>query len=686
MRTLASRRLLLRLTLVLAAVLVLVPACADDEAPLTPDEEWGMEGPMEPTPPPGKEDSEYRRGLLVNTNTTATQVWSARNQWEDTTTPAAAAAGLAWPANSGLTWDQKYGTWLESLAWIPSINGYSMTVQLTTPWGKTLPSPVLECAELSIFLRITFAAWYELPLFLESMDSQGRRVYFGHNGVRTSAGRYAASPEFALKYKDHAKTWSRGAAWPTDSVLRGKRIAGGDDLQPQLAAGAHFGAYLDEIHLNKRAGYFTVLALDYLGSIHLADPANAYNLVPDAVRAGDFLVERWQRSGIGHTLVIKQVEQLAGGSKDVITISGSMPRRQGVRESGTASKGYFTSEYTGGPGTSADGVAYARLGGGVKRWRVAKNIGGYWTNTWMAADEASWINSTDYARIAARPARFEQMLGTVAPVQQRAELLQQITDARRHLAQYPASCSARERREHAFARLYELAGREFQQSVAQIDGAHRKLEDYVLGELEYTQARTCCWNSSTAAMFEILMDRARREQTAGTCVTPTVFKARPDGYASWAAHAASLGRGAEWRAWSEDEPCMQRAIAVDVEVPATATPFCQLQGAPAPESCTDAYEPNDARAQARAASGTLAGLRICAGDEDWFTIAAGGIVSIDFTHASGDLDLAAYDAAGARVANSEGTTNSEQVTVPAGGAVRVIGYGGATNSYRLLAP
>jgi len=674
MRTLGS-------SLVLA--FTALAACSGDGA-LDPDEEWGMEGAMSPTPPPGKEDSEYRRGLAVATDTTRTQVWTARNRWEDTDTPAAKAAGLAWPAASGLSWDAKYVAWLDSLALIPALDGYSMTVQLTTPWGKTLPSPALECAELALFLRITFAAWYELPLFFEAQDAQGRRVYFGHNGVRTAAGRYASTPEFAIQYQDYSKT-STGTPWPKDQALRGKRIAGGDDTQPMIGADAHFGAYLDEVHLNKRAGYFTVLALDYLGSVNLADPANTYNIVPDSVRAGDLLIERWQRAGIGHTLVVKDTTVLPGGSKDVTTISGSMPRRQGVRQSGQASKSYFTSAYTGGPGENADGEPYARLGGGAKRFRVTRNVGGYWTNTWMAADEASWINSTDDAAIAARPARFQQILGQVSPQQQRAELLQQIDDARHHLSQYPASCSARERREQAFAALYELSGRAFGQSEAQVDAAYRKLDDYVFGALEYTQARTCCWNSSTPAMYAIIMDRARAQTSGATCASPTVFKSQADGYAGWQTWATSLGRGAEWRAWSEDESCAQRAIPVDVEAPLAAIPYCSLGGG-GTQPCTDALEPNNTRGAARTAAGPLDGLRICLGDEDWFKLPAGGTVRIEFTHAIGDLDLAAFDAAGTQVQVSNGTTNSEQVTVPAGGFVRVYGYGGAQGAYKLIAP
>ncbi len=654
------------------------------------DDEWGMAGPLEPTPPPGKEDSELRKGLLVATDTSRTQVWTARNKWEDVDTTAAKAAGLAWPANSGLTWDAKYGAWVASLAWIPSVDGYSTTVRVTTPWGKTLPSPSLECAEMSLFLRITFAAWYELPLFFESQDATGARVYFGHNGVRTAAGRYASSPEFAIKYKDLSKTAGWDTAWPKDTALRAKRIAGGDDTQVAISPTATFGTYLDELHLNKRAGYFTVMALDYLGSMNLADAANTYNIIPDSVRAGDTLIERWQRSGIGHTLVVKEVHDLPGGSKDVTTISGSMPRRQGVRESGQSSKSYFTSAYTGGPGVNSDGDQYAKLGGGLKRWRVAKNVGGYWTNTWMAGDEASWINSTAYARIGERPARFQQILGQVTPQQQRTELLQQIADARHHLSQYPASCSARERREHAFEQLYQVSRSAFGQTTAEVDATYRELADYVLGELEYTKSKTCCWNSSTAAMYDLVIKQAAAEQAAaeaaGTCIAPTVFASRQDGYQTWSAYAATLGRASDWKAWSEDEACPQRNVATDTVATVDATPYCELPTGGGAPTCTDAQEPNDSRTTARPATGTIASLEICAADEDWFKVAAGGTVRVEFVHANGDLDLAAYDANGTRTQVSESTANTEQVTVPAGGSVRVYGYNGARNAYKLVAP
>lgn len=530
-----------------------------------------MEGPVDPLPPPGKEDSQFRKGLLVATNTSRTQVWTAKNKWEDTDTPAAQAAGIAWDANSGLNWDEKYSAWIQSLEYTPSLDGYSTTVKITTPWGKTLPSPYLECAEMGMFLRITFAAWYELPLQLEAV-SGGQRVYFGHYGVRTAAGRFAGTPEFAIVYKDYTKSSTWMSQWPTDGALRKRQLWGGEDVQPEIADNAVFGAYVDEIHLNKRAAYFTVLVLNYLSSANVADTANTYNLVPEAVHPGDVLLERWQASGIGHTLVVKDVQPASATTFDVTTISGSMPRRQGVKDSGESSKYYFTSEYTG-------GVGYEKLGGGIKRWRVAKNVGGYWTNTWMNADEAHWINSTDIAQIGARPERFRSLLGQVDPQLQKAELLNQIADARHHLEEYPASCAAREKREGAFNALYSIAD-DLGTTKAAIDKQYRTAADYVLGELDYTKSKTCCWNSSTSAMYDIIMKKQAADKADAdsrhVCEAPVVFKSRADGYKYWADYAASLGRSADWKAWSEDESCPQKSVASDTETALSATPFCSL--------------------------------------------------------------------------------------------------------------
>jgi hypothetical protein len=317
---------------------------------------------------------------------------------------------------------------------------------------------------------------------------------------------------------------------------------------------------------------------------------------------------------------------------------------------------------------------------------VTKNVGGYWTNTWMSSDEASWINSTDYAAIAARPARFEQILGQVSPDQQKTELLAEIDDARAHLRQYPASCSARERREQAFRDLYDLSSRTWGQSAAAIDAQYRTAEDYVFLDLVYSQSKTCCWDSSTAAMYGVVMDYEKDEEAraaaAGTCAAPTVFMSQSDGYARWASFAASTGRGAAWKPWSEDETCAPRAVASDTVASTPATDFCALGGQAS--GCTDALEPNDSQGAAKSAPvGTTSGLRICGGDEDWFAISGARTVTITFTSSAGDLDMAAYDAGGTQLSISQGTSDSEQLSVPAGSVVRVYGYNGATNTYAL---
>lgn len=110
---------------------LLAPGCAEEES-LTLDEEYGMMGPLSPTPPAGKEDGVNRRGLLVNTDTRRTQVWSAINRWEDRDTAAARAAGIAWGQDSGLSWDEKYAQWIQSMPRTTGVMG-SETFLVTTP-------------------------------------------------------------------------------------------------------------------------------------------------------------------------------------------------------------------------------------------------------------------------------------------------------------------------------------------------------------------------------------------------------------------------------------------------------------------------------------------------------------------------------------------------------------------------
>lgn len=510
----------------------------------------------------------------------ASEVWSADNAWADTATPAAKKAGIAWDADSGLNWEQKFDAWVASLEPIDTDHG--KTFRLRTPFGdRTLPGPVLECAEVAYMLRATFASWYNLPFFLRGWDSTAKKtVYAGHFGFIYADGSIASGfPTFKSKYKDHTKTWQPGQAWPSDATLRSRRL-GDDDTQvitgpngEELGAGAYF----DEAFLNKRTGYFIRLMLLYFGSVNLADGNNMFHIAPEATSAGDVLVERWQKRGIGHTIPVMRVETPVEGKLAITVSSGSMPRRIPRWEEPLASRRYFTLDYTGGVGEDSEGNAYASLGGGIRRWRTAVLKGGRWVNDVLASDREIAIDDTDLEAISARPARFDEILVTGSAEEQLATLQNRIAQAREHLAKYPASCSARTNRESAFTELRDLATR-IGKTADQIEDETRTLEDYVFAELEYTKSKTCCWNSTTAEMAEIVLDYAKAEQdeatAEGVCRAPTVFKSQEDGYARWKAHATSLGRGSQWVDWSEDEPCEQRGVASDTDAAFGGLAFC----------------------------------------------------------------------------------------------------------------
>lgn len=520
-------------------------------------------------------------GPAVGAGAADTEVWKVTAQWADTDTPAARKAGMAWPENSGLSWDDKYSLWIDAMKATEATNGYT-TYEFITPYGKTLPAPAVECAETAILLRATFASWYGLPFFLQGSDEHGKRVYLGHFGFRTPEARYGNTPLFKTKYRDYsdkAGTW-KTSGWPQDTALRARHLGGSqDDDQPALGEGASAGTWFDEAFLNKRVGHFMIFALSYFGSVNLADSVNTFNLKPEAMQPGDFLIERWQRQGIGHTLVLKRVSSVPPDALAAELISGSMPRRQAKWENPAMSRHYFLVPYTGGIEESDEpGVPYAALGGGLKRWRTPVVAEGRWTNIVPVADRADFVDASDFAAVGARHETLERLLRDVPPDEKRQVLLTQIDDARAHLRSHPSSCSARERREEAFESLYDLESESFGRTRAAVDAEQRKLEDDVFGMLDYEKSKTCCWNSATSAMAEIILAYAEKEQSdataAGMCVAPTVFRWEETGYKRWSDFAASLGRGAEWPAWSEDEPCAQRDVTADTVAESGATPFC----------------------------------------------------------------------------------------------------------------
>ncbi|MBX7194425.1 MAG: PPC domain-containing protein [Sandaracinaceae bacterium] len=690
------------LPLLLALSSTLVAACAG-EAPSAFDEaaaETGLDQPAEAVPEEGKADGVEALGPTIG-NGAATEVWAVRNQWTDTTTAEARLAGVAWSANSGLDWEQKYERWVGSLEVIPRA-GYGQTVRIRTPFGtRTFDSPTLECAEFGMFLRATFASWYGLPFFLTGWDATGRQTMFaGHFGFVNRRGETIARfPAFRTAYTDYTSRWREGQAWPSDSRLRGLRLGTDDAVQFLSTDGTTrgAGAYFDEMFLNKRVGYFMRLLLLYFGSVNLADSANMYHASPESLRAGDLLLHRWQRQGIGHVIPVLRRTNVDDTHFEVAVASGSMPRRQPLWEEGSSAREEFLSDDAGGPGTAWDGSVYATLGGGLRRWRTPVLSSGRWRNQIRTTDRTNALADGDTAAIGARLARFEELLAQVSPEMRRDAAIERITNARTHLSMYPASCSARTRREDAFADLYSVMSEYFGTDRAEVDARYRTLADRVFAELTYEEARTCCWNSSTAAMQSIVVQYAEREQADAAarsmCVEPTIFRAEAsdlmaggDGYGRWRTFATSIGRGAEWRAWSEDETCAGRAVVGDHSTGrGLETAFCSATG-PVASDC-DPAGGNDTTARATTlATGTPINARICTGDVDVYRVEAGtstATVILSFRHSAGDLDLQAVREDGTVITESAGTSDEERVSATGTFFVRVIGYSNAQNSYTI---
>lgn len=577
-------------------MLLALQACTPDtDEPTAAEDEFGItigeiDANGKPTfaPVGGPEDDgksdrvSSSPGLAVSVDQSDTAVWDVSNQWDDTNTQAAQLAGPAWGERSGLDWNEKYHVWVESMMQTASAtNSNRVTFTLTTPWGESLPAPSLECAEVAIFLRVAFSSWYNLPFYLEARDAESR-IYFGHFGMLREQGKFARTPNFRTRYQDFTSSAAdvmNGGTWPEDSALKAKKIPGSfDDSQPMIGPDAHTGAYFDRVFLNKRVGHFMITTLAYFGSIHLADSRNTYNLEPSAIKPGDVLVKRWQRTGIGHVLLVIRA-RTTGVLNNEVTMeaelaSGSMPRRQPVWESAGVSKSTFMNNQAGGPG-------YAELGGGLKRWRSAKAINGRYVNAVPANDQDHWINSSNTTAIAARPAQFDTLLTELSPEQKRDTYLDIINAKREHLRKYPASCSARIAREDGFQALYGIMADEFGLSKIEVDTRYRLLEDYVFAELTYAASKTCCWNSSTSDMYDIVMDyNIELQEKDNMCADIAVFKNRDDlgdGYQMFKDYADQVGRGGQWVAWRADESCPQADVAADTETSSRElVSYCEL--------------------------------------------------------------------------------------------------------------
>jgi hypothetical protein len=291
-----------------------------------------------------------------------------------------------------------------------------------------------------------------------------------------------------------------------------------------------------------------------------------------------------------------------------------------------------------------------------------------WRNAVRPSDVPNFIDETNVAVVGGRVERFRTIFPEITPEVRRDAALERIANARMHLSNYPASCSARTTREDAFAELVDVMTSSFDMTESQVHAQYGRLEDRVFAELTYAEARTCCWNSTTTAMSTIVTRYAQDEQARatamGVCAEPTIFRAEAadlaaggDGYGRWRTYAASIGMASAWRAWSEDETCAGRAVQGDRNT-TRIHPYCRF----ADGSC-DPLSGDDTVASARPLT-MLTNAKVCGADDvDVYRIVAtrNTEVIVRFTHAMGDIDIEAVREDGTRISQSVSTTNEERV-------------------------
>lgn len=685
----SQNRLLLSLFTLLASATLGLAGCADEGEVIDFELPIGQSGMAMSTNGTGP------RGLTESTvRGVDTEVWAITRDWADIDTE----AGMAWDAGSGLNWEQKYSAWVQSMEETAIGSGSRKTFIITSPYGRSQAVPYLECAELAMAVRVLFASWYGLPFYMQARDGGSTTIYAGHFGFRTDAGRYKNSNRYKTFYNDYSNLSQSeiDSSWPVDNKLRGRAIYGGQDDNDFIAEGAKSGHYFDELLLNKRVGYFLLNLLPFFGSINIADPVNAWDPKAESIRAGDVLLKRWKKKGIGHVMLTKSVEDRASGKKTATLASGSMPRRQAVWESPAASKMLYTHDATGSAETNYDGETYVDLGGGLKRWPSPVIISGRWRNRVLPTEMDVFLHRDRKDDLAARPVIFEDLLVTPSPEVLLDELLAVIESKRDWLRDNPSSCSARAAREDAWDLLYELMEDKFDTNKAETDLQYRELEDYVFAELIYDISRTCCWNSSTRAMYDATMDfNITRGAGEGSCEEPLSFMMRDGAYVDFSDHADSLGL--PFVDWSADEGCPQEnTVETDTEAEHAWTPWCELEAMREgneenPPTGADPFEPNDRWQEATVLTpGTYEGAAITVNDRDWFRIDApvGALVrfQIDFSHSDGDLDVEMYEA-DTKVDSATSTKDQEIVDATWDGdkplMVKVYGYREAQGSYTI---
>jgi hypothetical protein len=147
-----------------------------------------------------------------------------------------------------------------------------------------------------------------------------------------------------------------------------------------------------------------------------------------------------------------------------------------------------------------------------------------------------------------------------------------------------------------------------------------------------------------------------------------------DGYAQFKQFAQSIGRGAEWVEWGEDESCPQRSVGTDTPEAPLHAPYCEYlervaelaSGGTNTNDGDDSMEPNDDASQANTVLLPVSiEAQLCADNEDWFEFYIDRYATIDvsFAHDLGDIDIELFDSQGNWIKTSQSETDNERLVM-----------------------
>ena len=199
---------------ILGLALAMFAGCSDTAAISEEQQAWleeyGAEGPFPTTGPQVRPTAPVVQALRQPGIMTITS--SGKSRTNGPTSPTKRALpGL----QSGLDWDEKFAVWLESLEVVEQPDSPTRkTFPRTTPEGQRLVAPVLECAEVAIFLRATLGLVRLSIPRLRRWEAHLRATW-----VPNHEGRWQC-PRFRTRYRDTPREGPRARPGLVDERLR----------------------------------------------------------------------------------------------------------------------------------------------------------------------------------------------------------------------------------------------------------------------------------------------------------------------------------------------------------------------------------------------------------------------------------------------------------------------------------